>query len=102
MNFIDCESFLKSNSPDILALCETNLGKLIDSGKFSVRGYLPLIQKDSSTHVHVLKEGLLFARDLSLTILTYIYDWIYFALCLTSFFSIDRFVFVHRFLFYLI
>ena len=106
MNFVDCESFLKWNSPDILALCEANLGKLIDSGNFSVRGYLHLIQKDSSTHVHILvfyvKEGLLFARDLSLTILTYIYDWLYFALCLTSFFSIDRFVFVHRFLFYLI
>ena len=86
MNFVDCESFLKSNSPDILALCETNLGKLIDSGNFSVRGYLPLIQKDSSTHVHVLavyvKEGLLFAWDLSLKIVTYIYDWLYFALCL--------------------
>ena len=24
-NFVDCESFLESNSPDILALCETNL-----------------------------------------------------------------------------
>ena len=25
LNFIECESFLESNSPDILALCETNL-----------------------------------------------------------------------------
>ena len=24
-NFVDCKSFLESNSPDILALCETNL-----------------------------------------------------------------------------
>ena len=24
-NFVDCESFLESNSADILALCETNL-----------------------------------------------------------------------------
>ena len=24
-NFVDCESFLESNSPGILALCETNL-----------------------------------------------------------------------------
>ena len=86
LNFVDCESFLKSNSPDILALCETNLGKSIDSGNSSVRDYLPLIQKDCSTPVHVLavyvKEGLLFARDLSLKIVTYIYDWLYFALCL--------------------
>ena len=44
-NFADCESFLKSNSPDILALCETNLDDSIDSGNFSVRGYLPLIRK---------------------------------------------------------
>ena len=42
-NFIDCESFLESNSPDILALCETNLDDSIDSGNFSVKGYLPLI-----------------------------------------------------------
>ena len=39
-NFVDCESFLESNSPDILALCETNLDYSID---FSVRGYLPII-----------------------------------------------------------
>ena len=42
-NFVDCESFLGSDSPDILALCETNLDDSIDSGNFSVRGYLPLI-----------------------------------------------------------
>ena len=40
------------------------------SGNLSVRGYLPLIWKDSSTHMHGLavyvKEGLPFARDLSL------------------------------------
>ena len=69
-NFVDCESLLESNSPHILALCETNLDDSIDSGNFSVRGYLPLIRKDSSTHVHGLavyvKEGLPFARDLSL------------------------------------
>ena len=54
----------------IFLLCETNLDDSIDSGNFSVRGYLPLIQKDSSTHMHGLavyvKEGLPFARDLSL------------------------------------
>ena len=69
-NFVDCESFLESNSPDILALCETNLDDSIDSGNFSVRGYLPLIQKDSGAHVHGLAiyvtEGLPFAWDLSL------------------------------------
>ena len=67
-NFVDCESFLESNSPDILALCETNLDDSIDSGNFSVRGYLPLIREDSSTHMYGLavyiKEGLPFCRQL--------------------------------------
>ena len=69
-NFVDCESFLESNSSDILTLCETNLDDSIDFGNFSMRGYLPLIQKDSSTRMHGLtvyvKEGLPFAQDLSL------------------------------------
>ena len=69
-NFVDCESFLESNCPDILALCEINLDNSIDYGSFSVRGYLPLIQNDFSTHMHVLavyvKEALPFAWDLSL------------------------------------
>ena len=37
LNFVDCESFLQSNSPDILPLCETNLDHSIDSGNFSVK-----------------------------------------------------------------
>ena len=69
LNFADCESFLGLNSPGILALCETNLGDSIDSGNFSVKGYLPLIQKDSGTRMHGLtvymQEGLPFAWDLS-------------------------------------
>ena len=69
-NFVECEYFLEPSSPDILTVCETNLDDSIDSGNFSVRGYLPLIRKDSSTHMHGLavyvKEGLPFARDLSL------------------------------------
>ena len=69
-NFRDCEYFLESNSPDILALCETNLDYAIGSSKFSVTGYLPLIRKNSRTHIHGLavyvNEGLSFARDVSL------------------------------------
>ena len=65
-NFVDCVSFLESN----LALCKINLDDSVDSGNFSVRGYLPLIRKDSSTHMDGLavyvKEGLPFAQDLSL------------------------------------
>ena len=69
-NFVECESFLESNSPDILALCETNLNDSIDSGSFSLSGYLILIRKDSVTHMHgravYMKEGLPFGLDVSL------------------------------------
>ena len=70
LNIVDCESFLESTSPDILALCKTNLDDSVDSGNFSVRGYLPLISKDSSIHMHSLRVyvnvGPPFAWDLSL------------------------------------
>ena len=49
-NFVECESFLESNSSNILARCETNLNDSVDS----VRGYLPLIRNDSITHMHNL------------------------------------------------
>ena len=95
-NFVDCESFLESNSPDILALCETNLDDSIDSGNFSVRGYLPLIGKDSSTHMHGLavyvKEGLPFARDLSLE--NSAYSYLCFRLALLH--SVSYFFFLYR------
>ena len=69
-NIYDCKFFLESNSPDILALCETNMDDSIDSGNFSVRGYLPLTRQDSITHMHGLpvyvRGGLRFSRDLSL------------------------------------
>ena len=58
-----------NQTPDILALYEADLDGSIDSDNFSVRGYLPLIRKDSSTHMYGLavdvKEGLSFARGLS-------------------------------------
>ena len=54
----------------VLALCETYLDGSIDSGNFSVKGYLPLVWKDSVTHMHAVaifaKEGVPFAQDLSL------------------------------------
>ena len=69
-SFVEFESFLESNSADIFALCETNLDNSIDSGNFSMRDYLPLIRKDSVTHMHGLavyvKEGLLFSHYVSL------------------------------------
>ena len=95
-NFVDCESFLESNSTDILALCETNLDDSIDSGNFSVRGYLSLIRKDSSIHLHGLavsvKEGLPFARDLSLG--NSMDSYSYFRLALLH--SVSYFFFLYR------
>ena len=69
-NFVERESFLELNSPDIPGLCETKLDDSIDSGNISVRGYLPLIPKDFVIHTQGLalyvKEGLYFVRDLPL------------------------------------
>ena len=69
-NFFECDSFLESNSPDIVALFETNLNGSINSGNFFVRGYLPLILNDSITHMYGLavyaKEGHPLARDVYL------------------------------------
>ena len=69
-NFVQCKSFLEYYSPEILALCETNLCESIDSGNFSVGYYLPLIRKYYVTHMHGLKVyvegGLPFAWKLSL------------------------------------
>ena len=65
-----CESFLESNSPEILTLYEANLDDLIDCDNFFLRGYLPLIRTDSSTHMCGLavyiKEVLPFPHNLSL------------------------------------
>ena len=70
-NFVKSESF------------SSNLDDSIDSGNFSVTSYLPLTQKDSITHMYGLavyvKEGLPFARDVSLEHSTDSY------LCFTTF-----------------
>ena len=91
-NFVDCESFLESNSPDILALCETNLDDSIDSGNFPVRGYLTLIRIHSNTYMHglaVYMKGLSFARDLSLE-----NSYLCFRLALLH--SVSSFFFLHQ------
>ena len=49
--FFACERLLESSSPYILGLCETNLGDPIGFSNFSVRYYLPLVQKNSLTHM---------------------------------------------------
>ena len=40
-NFVECESFLESNFPDILGLCETNLDDSIDSNSDSLSSVNP-------------------------------------------------------------
>ena len=109
-NFVDCESFLGSNSPDILALCEANLDDSIDSGNFSVRAYLPLIQNDSSTYAWScsLFEGRtsfytgLVSRKLCRFLLMLLTGFTSFSVLLLFLLSITFFVFVHGFLFYFI
>ena len=94
-DFVDCESFLESNSPNILALCKKNLNDWIDSGNFSVRDYLPLIQNNSTTHMHGL--AVIRRKDLLLGTyyLTYVFDWLYFTCCLLFPLLIIFFVFIH-------
>ena len=103
LSFVDCGSFRESNPPGIFALCETNLDDSIDPGNFSVRGYLPLIRKDSGTHMHGLavyvKEGLPFTRNLSLenSADSYVFDFTSLSVLLLFPLSITFFVFVHGF-----
>lgn len=54
-DFCRLESFLMKRSPDISALCETNLNSSTAAiNEFSVLGYFPLKWKYSRIHVHDL------------------------------------------------
>lgn len=59
---------MKSVFPDILAYSRQNLGNSVASNNFSVKVYIPLIQKDFLPHVDCLvmhvKEGVSVAHDL--------------------------------------
>ena len=94
-NFVDCQSFVVWNSPEIVALCGTDLDDWIYSGNFSVRVYLPFIRRDSNTHMHglaVSMKGLLFARDLALenSADSYLCFWLGLLQSLPSFFFLYR------------
>ena len=52
LNFVDCQSFLDQTL--LTFLLYGRLGWSIDSGNFSVRGYLPLIRKDSTTLIYMV------------------------------------------------
>ena len=79
---VGCESFLESNFPDILVICETNLDDSTDSGNFMMN----LLLKS------MVKEGLPFAQNLSLenSLLILIYIFHNFIQCFTSFCSINH------------
>ena len=47
-NFLCCKSYPETDSP------ETNLGDVVDSNSLIVKGCLPLIHKDFSTHMYGL------------------------------------------------
>ena len=105
-SFVDCESFLESNSPDILALCGTNLDGSIDSGNFSVRDYLLLIRKDSIV-IYAWSHSLcerrtsfcprLIFRELCRFLLVFSTGFISLSVLLLFPLSITFFVFVHGF-----
>ena len=75
VHVLDISQTLKlSDCTDILALCDTNLDGSIDSVNFSVSGYLPLIRKDSITHMHGLSVSFcmgLISRKLCRFLLTF-------------------------------
>ena len=86
------------------SMCETNFDNSIDSGCFCKKGYLPLIQKGSVTFTCSLtvyvKDGLLFAQDLSLenSAGSYVFDWLNLFQSLLVFPpSITIFAFMHGF-----
>ena len=90
LNLIGCESFLESNSPAILPLCETNLDDSIDFGTslweviyFQSERILLLICKTLqfmwrswSGHVTFL---------MTLRILIFVFNWLYFIQYFSSF-----------------
>ena len=106
-SFVECTSFLELNSPDILALCETNLDDSFREFPCDKGGYLLLIRKDSVTHMHGLavhvKNELPFARDVSLensadSFFIFATSFILFSvLLLFRLSSITLFVFMHGF-----
>ena len=73
-NFVDVQTFLSLHSPDILALCETNLNDLIADREFDTQGYCTLVTKHDHLYRNMhglgvyIKEGLPCARDTSLEV----------------------------------
>ena len=88
LSFAECESFLESNAPDILVVCEKSFDDSINSCNFSVRSYLPLIRKDSVTHMHGL--AVFLWKYLEKSVDSYICFW------LALLYSVSYFFFLYR------
>ena len=61
-NFVECESFLKSNSPDILALCERNADDCEGLSSFNPKRFY----YSYTWSCNLCERRTCFARDLSL------------------------------------
>ena len=91
LNFVRCESFLESNSNDILALCDKNWEDPVNSSNFSVRAIFFYFKTISIIHMHGLavyvKEGFPFPWELFLENsegIIYVFDSLHFIHCPTS------------------
>ena len=111
LNFVDCESFLESNSPGILLLCERNLDALIDSGNFfcdRLSSFNPKGFQYSYAFSCSLCEGRtslctgLISRKLCSFLLMFSTGFTSLGVLLLFLLLITFFVFMHGFLFYFI
>ena len=64
-SFVLCESLLESNSLNIFSLCQINIENPFHSSNFTMKGYLPLIQKDSVTHLFHHKDWLTYCGKIN-------------------------------------
>ena len=105
-NFLDCESFLESSSPDIHAPCERNLDDLIHSDNsfdVNLKGFYY-----SYAWSHSLYEGRtsfctgLVSRKLCRFLLMFSTGFVSLSVLILFPLSITFFVFMHGFWFYLI
>ena len=102
-NFVECESFLESNSLVIFALCQTNSDNSIDSGSFSVGG-LSSFKLKRFYQPYAWSCSLLSSQDLSLENSEFLFQigFASLSVLLFSSLSIAFFIVMHGFRFYII
>ena len=96
LNFVECESYLESNTTDTLASIWDTLGWLNWFWQFLCDGL-------SSFNLKGLYSSYAWSCSLCerriLQILSYVFNWLYFTQCLTSFSSIDHLVHLYAWFF---